>query len=120
MRQIAGGSQSGLRKFLATYPSIFRIDGDLVSYNVNPSLVKPGYYGDNNLDSPSASLSDQSGNINSNQQGSNNSNNNSNSAQQGGRGCDGNQGASIDHDAVEYFRERLVGIFVVEFVCLFS
>lgn len=31
MRQIAGGSQSGLRKFLGQYPSLFTIDGDQVS-----------------------------------------------------------------------------------------
>ena len=30
MRQIAGGSQSGLRKFLSQYPSLFTIDGDNV------------------------------------------------------------------------------------------
>lgn len=34
MRQIAGGSQSGLRKFLAQYPSLFSIDGDYVFVNV--------------------------------------------------------------------------------------
>lgn len=31
MRQIAGGSQSGLRKFLQQYPALFTIDGDQVS-----------------------------------------------------------------------------------------
>lgn len=31
MRQIAGGSQSGLRKFLSKYPSLFTIDEDQVS-----------------------------------------------------------------------------------------
>lgn len=31
MRQIAGGSQSGLKKFLQQYPSIFTIEGDQVS-----------------------------------------------------------------------------------------
>uniref|UniRef100_A0A8D8ZLK3 Exonuclease 3'-5' domain-containing protein 1 n=1 Tax=Cacopsylla melanoneura TaxID=428564 RepID=A0A8D8ZLK3_9HEMI len=30
MRQIAGGSQSGLKKFLAQYPSLFMVDGDHV------------------------------------------------------------------------------------------
>lgn len=30
MRQIAGGSQSGLKKFLAQYPSLFSFDGDYV------------------------------------------------------------------------------------------
>lgn len=33
MRQIAGGSQSGLKKFLAQYPSLFSIDGDYVDLN---------------------------------------------------------------------------------------
>ena len=31
MRQIAGGSQAGLKKFLMQYPSLFTIDGDHVS-----------------------------------------------------------------------------------------
>lgn len=31
MRQIAGGSQSGLKKFLAQYPSLFAIEGDYVN-----------------------------------------------------------------------------------------
>nr|XP_022901786.1 uncharacterized protein LOC111414625 [Onthophagus taurus] len=31
MRQIAGGSQSGLKKFLSQYPSLFAIDGDYVN-----------------------------------------------------------------------------------------
>ena len=38
MRQIAGGSQSGLRKFLGQYPFLFTVDGDLVSIS-NMSLV---------------------------------------------------------------------------------
>lgn len=33
MRQIAGGSQSGLKKFLAQYPALFSVDGDLVYVN---------------------------------------------------------------------------------------
>ncbi|XP_059471090.1 egalitarian protein homolog [Neocloeon triangulifer] len=33
MRQIAGGSQSGLKKFLAQYPSLFTINGDFVHVN---------------------------------------------------------------------------------------
>jgi len=33
MRQIAGGSQSGLKKFLAQYPSLFIVDGDYVYIN---------------------------------------------------------------------------------------
>lgn len=31
MRQIAGGSQSGLKKFLAQYPALFAIQGDYVN-----------------------------------------------------------------------------------------
>ncbi|VVC27017.1 Hypothetical protein CINCED_3A000680 [Cinara cedri] len=31
MRQIAGGSQSGLKKFLSQHPSLFTVDGDLVT-----------------------------------------------------------------------------------------
>jgi len=34
MRQIAGGSQSGLRKFLSQYPSIFTVDGDFVTATI--------------------------------------------------------------------------------------
>lgn len=33
MRQIAGGSQSGLKKFLTQYPALFSIDGDYVGIN---------------------------------------------------------------------------------------
>ncbi|GLV36923.1 egalitarian [Carabus blaptoides fortunei] len=33
MRQIAGGSQSGLKKFLSQYPSLFLINGDFVHIN---------------------------------------------------------------------------------------
>uniref|UniRef100_A0A023FBH7 Putative deddy 3'-5' exonuclease protein n=1 Tax=Triatoma infestans TaxID=30076 RepID=A0A023FBH7_TRIIF len=33
MRQIAGGSQSGLKKFLAQYPALFTVDGDVVYIN---------------------------------------------------------------------------------------
>lgn len=33
MRQIAGGSQSGLKKFLSQYPSLFCINGDFVYVN---------------------------------------------------------------------------------------
>ncbi|XP_022189751.2 egalitarian protein homolog [Nilaparvata lugens] len=54
MRQIAGGSQSGLKKFLAQYPSLFMVDGDYVHVNSfsasnnqaeesNSSLVKSGF-----------------------------------------------------------------------------
>ncbi|RZF32426.1 hypothetical protein LSTR_LSTR001890 [Laodelphax striatellus] len=53
MRQIAGGSQSGLKKFLAQYPSLFTVDGDYVHVNsfsapnnqaeeTNSSLIKSG------------------------------------------------------------------------------
>lgn len=41
MRQIAGGSQSGLRKFLAQYPSLFVVDGDVVSVNTYQAVVEP-------------------------------------------------------------------------------
>ncbi|XP_015114166.1 egalitarian protein homolog [Diachasma alloeum] len=40
MRQIAGGSQSGLRKFLAQYPTLFVIDGDYVSVNTFQPVVE--------------------------------------------------------------------------------
>ncbi|XP_066251483.1 egalitarian protein homolog isoform X1 [Euwallacea similis] len=33
MRQIAGGSQSGLKKFLAQYPSLFSLEGEYVTIN---------------------------------------------------------------------------------------
>ena len=34
MRQIAGGSQNGLKKFLSQYPSLFLIEGDYVNVNM--------------------------------------------------------------------------------------
>ncbi|KAG7211295.1 hypothetical protein KM043_010595 [Ampulex compressa] len=40
MRQIAGGSQSGLKKFLAQYPVLFLIDGDYVSVNTFQPVVE--------------------------------------------------------------------------------
>ncbi|XP_053997191.1 egalitarian protein homolog [Hylaeus anthracinus] len=40
MRQIAGGSQSGLKKFLAQYPMLFLIDGDYVSVNTFQQVVE--------------------------------------------------------------------------------
>ncbi|XP_065370566.1 uncharacterized protein egl [Calliphora vicina] len=46
MRQIAGGSQSGLKKFLAQYPSIFLVDGDYVQVNCyQHSSSDDGSYG---------------------------------------------------------------------------
>lgn len=33
MRQIAGGSQSGLKKFLTQYPSLFALEGEYVTIN---------------------------------------------------------------------------------------
>ncbi|XP_055528287.1 uncharacterized protein LOC129720707 isoform X2 [Wyeomyia smithii] len=45
MRQIAGGSQSGLKKFLSNYPALFQISGDFVHIN--------SYSASNNLDDPS-------------------------------------------------------------------
>ncbi|XP_044260106.1 egalitarian protein homolog [Tribolium madens] len=38
MRQIAGGSQSGLKKFLAQYPALFAIEGEYVTINMFQSL----------------------------------------------------------------------------------
>lgn len=38
MRQIAGGSQSGLKKFLSQHPSLFIINGDYVSINTFQSV----------------------------------------------------------------------------------
>jgi len=40
MRQIAGGSQSGLRKFLGQYPSLFTVDGEWVS--ITQTIKVPG------------------------------------------------------------------------------
>ena len=40
MRQIAGGSQSGLKKFLCQYPSLFCIDEDYVSVNTFQAAVE--------------------------------------------------------------------------------
>ncbi|NP_001136335.1 egalitarian isoform X1 [Nasonia vitripennis] len=40
MRQIAGGSQSGLKKFLAQYPALFSIDGDYVCVNTFSPVVE--------------------------------------------------------------------------------
>ncbi|XP_076621293.1 egl_like_exo domain-containing protein [Colletes latitarsis] len=40
MRQIAGGSQSGLKKFLAQYPMLFVINGDYVSVNTFQQVVE--------------------------------------------------------------------------------
>ncbi|CAL4137846.1 unnamed protein product, partial [Meganyctiphanes norvegica] len=42
MRQIAGGSQAGLRKFLQQYPSLFTLDGDYVTVtNYNNGIHNP-------------------------------------------------------------------------------
>ena len=42
MRQIAGGSQSGLRKFLSQFPSLFTLDGDYVTVtNYNTGIHNP-------------------------------------------------------------------------------
>ncbi|XP_076172552.1 egl_like_exo domain-containing protein isoform X2 [Ptiloglossa arizonensis] len=40
MRQIAGGSQSGLKKFLTQYPMLFLINGDYVSVNTFQQVVE--------------------------------------------------------------------------------
>lgn len=34
MRQIAGGSQSGLKKFLSQYPALFCFEGEYVAINM--------------------------------------------------------------------------------------
>lgn len=46
MRQIAGGSQSGLKKFLAQYPALFCIDGDYVDINTFQKHAAAGAAGD--------------------------------------------------------------------------
>lgn len=40
MRQIAGGSQSGLKKFLSQYPILFLINGDYVTVNTFQPVVE--------------------------------------------------------------------------------
>uniref|UniRef100_A0A0K8TLD3 Putative exonuclease n=1 Tax=Tabanus bromius TaxID=304241 RepID=A0A0K8TLD3_TABBR len=53
MRQIAGGSQSGLKKFLAQYPALFSINGDYVhvnSYQPAHADDPNGMYGAGNRD----------------------------------------------------------------------
>lgn len=40
MRQIAGGSQSGLKKFLAQYPVLFQMDGDYVCVNAMQTVTE--------------------------------------------------------------------------------
>lgn len=40
MRQIAGGSQSGLKKFLSQHPSLFTVDGDLVAASMIAAPVQ--------------------------------------------------------------------------------
>lgn len=47
MRQIAGGSQSGLKKFLTQYPSLFTVDGDHVHVNAFNSAPSDSVDGDN-------------------------------------------------------------------------
>lgn len=39
MRQIAGGSQAGLKKFLSQFPSLFTINGESVGENFNFKLL---------------------------------------------------------------------------------
>lgn len=39
MRQIAGGSQSGLKKFLSQYPALFCIEGEYVNVNMFQSAL---------------------------------------------------------------------------------
>ncbi|XP_014251079.1 uncharacterized protein LOC106667543 [Cimex lectularius] len=48
MRQIAGGSQSGLKKFLSQHPSLFTVEGDVVyinSYSFSADTTDPGQPG---------------------------------------------------------------------------
>ena len=46
MRQIAGGSQAGLRKFLLQYPSLFTINGEQVSITQSSRLCGSGSVGE--------------------------------------------------------------------------
>lgn len=43
MRQIAGGSQSGLKKFLSQFPSLFTIDSDQVMNNSMVCRIQYSY-----------------------------------------------------------------------------
>merc|ERR1719188_132145 len=45
MRQIAGGSQAGLKKFLLQYPSLFTINGEQVSITQSSRLCGNGSAG---------------------------------------------------------------------------
>ena len=45
MRQIAGGSQAGLKKFLLQYPSLFTINGEQVSITQSSRLCGNGSVG---------------------------------------------------------------------------
>ena len=42
MRQIAGGSQAGLRRFFKQYPSLFTVEGDIVSITTHSSSLASG------------------------------------------------------------------------------
>lgn len=42
MRQIAGGSQAGLRRFFSQYPSLFSLEGDIVSITTHSSSLSNG------------------------------------------------------------------------------
>ena len=42
MRQIAGGSQAGLKRFFKQFPSLFTVEGDMVSITVTHSSSKAG------------------------------------------------------------------------------
>lgn len=50
MRQIAGGSQSGLRKFFSKYPSLFTIDGEYISITCYNSGGKQSLANKNDTD----------------------------------------------------------------------
>lgn len=82
MRQIAGGSQSGLKKFLSQYPSLFTIDGEYVSITC---------YTNGNSNGPSSS----SGGGGSGGGGS------------GTTGSTSSRGRDYTVEAVDYFRDKL-------------
>jgi exonuclease 3'-5' domain-containing protein 1 len=46
MRQIAGGSQSGLRRFFNQYPSLFTVEGDMVNITTHSSSLSNTDYRD--------------------------------------------------------------------------
>ncbi|GAB6020600.1 hypothetical protein CHUAL_003277 [Chamberlinius hualienensis] len=87
MRQIAGGSQSGLRKFFSKYPSLFTIDGEYVSITCYNSGGKQPSNNKNCNDTNESGVGGGSGG--------------------GGAGGTGVGGRDYAVEAVEYFREKL-------------